>query len=59
VKYGYARISTIDHNADMQLKALKRAGCEKIFKDERTGAAHRATARIVRKRRRVRVDSLA
>ena len=38
MKYGYAHISTIDQNADMQLKALKRAGCEKIFKDERTGA---------------------
>jgi DNA invertase Pin-like site-specific DNA recombinase len=34
VKYGYARISTIDQNADMQLKALQRAGCQKIFKDE-------------------------
>src|SRR5215831_13724197 len=38
MKYGYVRVSTIDQNADMQLKALKRAGCEKIFKDERTGA---------------------
>lgn len=40
MKYGYARISTIDQNADMQLKALQRAGCkpDKIFKDERSGA---------------------
>jgi Enterobacteriaceae phage serine recombinase len=38
MKYGYARTSTIDQNADMQLKALRWAGCEKIFKDERTGA---------------------
>ncbi len=28
MKYGYARISTIDQNADMQLKALQRAGVE-------------------------------
>ena len=34
MKYGYARISTIDQNADMQIKALQQAGCEKIFKDE-------------------------
>jgi hypothetical protein len=36
MKYGYARISTIDQNADMQLKALRRAGVERknIFKDE-------------------------
>jgi DNA invertase Pin-like site-specific DNA recombinase len=38
MKYGYARISTIDQNADMQLKALQRAGCKKIFTDQRTGA---------------------
>jgi DNA invertase Pin-like site-specific DNA recombinase len=39
VKYGYARISTVDQNADMQLKALQSAGIErKIFKDELSGA---------------------
>lgn len=40
MKYGYARISTIDQNADMQLTALKKAGVDpkNIFKDERTGA---------------------
>ena len=38
MKYGYARISTIDQNADMQLKALKRAGCAKIFTDKQIGA---------------------
>jgi DNA invertase Pin-like site-specific DNA recombinase len=35
MKYGYARISTID--PDMQLKALKRAGCAQIFTDKKTG----------------------
>jgi DNA invertase Pin-like site-specific DNA recombinase len=34
MKYGYARVSTDDQNADMQLKALTRAGCKKVFKDE-------------------------
>ena len=40
MKYGYARISTIDQNADIQLKALERAGVDKknIFKDELSGA---------------------
>ncbi len=34
MKYGYARVSTDDQNTAMQLTALKRAGCKKIFKDE-------------------------
>ena len=36
-KYGYARISTEEQNASMQLDALKKAGCKKILKDEVTG----------------------
>ncbi|MDP9127105.1 MAG: recombinase family protein [Pseudomonadota bacterium] len=44
MKYGYARISTIDQNADMQLKALQRAGCKKIFKDELSGATTKRPA---------------
>jgi DNA invertase Pin-like site-specific DNA recombinase len=38
MKYGYARISSIDQNPDMQLKALQRAGCKDIFTDRRAGA---------------------
>ncbi|HWF60270.1 MAG TPA: recombinase family protein [Nitrospira sp.] len=39
MKYGYARVSTDDQNTDLQLAALKRAGCDKTFVDEgRSGA---------------------
>ncbi len=34
VKYGYARVSTDDQNPALQLAALKKAGCQTIFKDE-------------------------
>ncbi|WHZ27925.1 MAG: hypothetical protein OJF51_002723 [Nitrospira sp.] len=34
MKYGYARVSTDDQNTDLQLAALKRAGCKKTFVDE-------------------------
>ena len=38
MKIGYARISTIDQNLDLQIDALKNAGCEKIITDEISGS---------------------
>ncbi|ABL68212.1 recombinase family protein [Paracoccus denitrificans] len=33
MKVGYARVSTEDQKLDLQIAALRRAGCQKIFKD--------------------------
>ncbi|MBC8951063.1 recombinase family protein [Xenorhabdus budapestensis] len=34
---GYARVSTRDQNLDLQIEALTRAGCEKIYQDKVSG----------------------
>ena len=41
MKIGYARVSTIDQNPDLQLRALRRAGCERIFEDRLSGTMQR------------------
>ena len=39
MRIGYARISTLDQNFDLQADALGKADCEKIFQDVASGAS--------------------
>ncbi len=38
IKVGYARVSTADQSLDLQLDALQKAGCERIYTEKLSGA---------------------
>lgn len=38
MKIGYARVSTKDQNLNLQIEALEKAGCDKIYKEKISGS---------------------
>jgi len=36
---GYARVSTLDQNLDLQMQALRKVGCKKIFREKVSGVS--------------------
>jgi hypothetical protein len=46
MKAGYARVSTKDQTVDLQVDALKRAGCTKVGDREKPGAERAATGNL-------------
>ena len=41
MKIGYARVSTADQNLDLQISALKNAGCERVYKEKKSSVSER------------------
>ncbi|MFT3815210.1 MAG: recombinase family protein [Acidovorax sp.] len=44
MKIGYARVSTEDQHLDLQHDALRRAGCDRVFEEKKSGATNRRPA---------------
>ncbi|MBD8556852.1 recombinase family protein [Rhizobium sp. CFBP 8762] len=55
---GYARVSTVDQNLDMQIAALKAAGCKEIFTDHGLSGADFQRPGLRRALRQIKRDDM-
>lgn len=46
MKIGYARVSTADQRLDLQLDALEKTGCEKVYSEKTTGATMKGRSEL-------------
>jgi DNA invertase Pin-like site-specific DNA recombinase len=46
MRIGYARVSTLDQNLDLQRDALDAAGCQRLFEERASGTSVRLPARL-------------
>lgn len=53
-KIGYARVSTRDQSADLQISALRAEGCSTVFTDDGVSAARRSRPGLAQALRRLR-----
>lgn len=54
LRIGYARVSTVDQNLDLQLDALTRAGCAQIYEDKASSRCTKGRPELANMRRALR-----
>lgn len=48
IKIGYARVSTSGQSAEVQVEALRQAGCDRVYQEQRSGTTRQGRAELER-----------